>query len=98
MHFPAWVTNPRLKKQEKASNRLKYLLARLALDYSKEGSITHVASCIGMSHTTFYNYIARGAFSDSMALRIEKLFGRENCPNEWLRDPLSIPVTATVKK
>lgn len=97
MQFPPWVTNSRLKKSEKASNRLKYLLARLALDYSKEGTIRHLATTIGMSHTTFYNYIKKGEFSFKTAMRLEKLLGREVCPNEWLREPLNIPVTAAEK-
>lgn len=91
MQFPKWVSPPGATKQERASNRLKFLMGMLATQYSREGTLMAVVKAIGMSHTTCCNYIARGSFSANTALRIEALFGRKVVQNEWLRDPMSIP-------
>lgn len=90
MQFPKWVNSPGATPAQRASNRLKYIMGRLAVEYSREGTLIAVTKAIGMSHTTCCNYIARGSFSANTALRLEELFGRKVVANEWLRNPLSI--------
>lgn len=90
MQFPKWVNSPGTTPQQRASNRLKYIMGRLAVEYSREGTLIAVTQAIGMSHTTCCNYIARGSFSANTALRLEDLFGRKVVANEWLRNPLAI--------
>ena len=92
MRFPKWVNKPGTTKQERAANRLRYLVLRLSLELDPRNTLQVVADRVGMSHVTISLYITRGYFSPAMAARFEDTFGRESCPNEWLRDPMLIPV------
>ena len=91
MKFPKWVNKPGTTKQEIASNRLRYLILKLALEIDRDSTLQKVADRIGSSHSVISVYIARGKFSPVMATRFEDTFGRDMCPNEWLRNPMSIP-------
>lgn len=93
MIFPRWVHKPGTTKQEKASNRLRYLVLRLAIDLDKDATLMKVAEYVGFSHSYISLHITKGYFSASLATAFEDKFGRELCPNEWLRNPLLIPVT-----
>lgn len=93
MKFPKWVNGPRSTRQDRASNRLRYLILRLALELDRDNTLQKVAAKVGVSHSVISLYITRGQFSSSLATKFEDTFGRDLCPNEWLRNPLSIPVS-----
>lgn len=90
--FPQWVDKPKNKSQ-RANNRLRYLLGRVALEVDRSNSIKNLAEQTGYSHAVVHQYISIGKFSAECATVFEDTFGRALCPNEWLRDPLSIPTS-----
>ncbi len=96
MKFPKWVTkatppSKRANNQQIASNRLRYLILKLALELDRDNTLQALANHMKVSHSTISIYITRGQFSPAMAARFEDKFGRDLCPNEWLRNPLLIP-------
>lgn len=94
MKFPKWVAPSKTSKTQVASNRLRYLLGRLALEFSAEGTLKALCRKVGVSHSTISIYIRNGHFSPVMALKFEKAFGAERAAAMWLQDPSSIPQSA----
>ena len=94
MNFPNWVCRSaaggRASQATIASNRLKYILKKIAIEHNQRGSTEQLARAIGMHHSTFSIYIRRGHFSNSAAAAIEKMFGREIVKADWLCEPLNI--------
>lgn len=91
MIFPKWVNKPGTTKQERASNRLRYLVLKLALELDRKNTLQVICDRTGYSHSVISLYINNGKFSPAAAIKFEDTFGRDVCPNEWLRDPLLIP-------
>lgn len=98
MNFPQWVNRApgggRARRELVASNRLRYLVHRLALEHNPIGSVKQLAGSVGMHHSTFSIYIRRGHFSPAAATALEKNFGPDMCKACWLREPLTIETTA----
>ena len=89
MQFPQWVLKTRGKKNQ-ASARLRYILVALALQLNQRASLRGVSKFAGCDHSTLSYYVKQGAFSENMALQLEKKFGADVVRHEWLTDPLSI--------
>lgn len=93
MEFPGWVNRSagggRARRETVASNRLRYLIKRIAIEHNDKGSVEQIARLLGMHHSTFSIYIRRGHFSEAAALKLERTFGRDIVRAEWLRDPLN---------
>lgn len=92
MIFPDDIDNPNLSDEQRASNRLKYIISRTALEATGDGSVAKFASVVGMDPSTIFIYIKRGRFSSRAAITVEDAFGREVLPNEWLRRPLEVGI------
>jgi hypothetical protein len=92
MKFPKWVNKSGLSKEEKAVNRLKYIMGRTAIEFDRSGSVQALCAKVGVSHSTVSQYVNKGGFSESMAKGFEKAFGPEFMTKGFLQDPLSIPV------
>lgn len=96
MKFPKWVTKPtppskKATNTQIASNRLRYVVLKLALELDRDNTLQALANHVKVSHSTISLYITRGQFSPPMATAFEDKFGRDICPNEWLRNPMLIP-------
>ena len=87
MIFPAWTRRSNMNKQAKASARLRYLINRLAVEYSPAGTLKSVADAVDINYSTILIYIERGKFSEPLAEKFELVFG---IPAADLLDPLSI--------
>lgn len=94
MQFPKWVNQTGYTKEQRASNRLQYIINRLAIDYSREGTLTALCKKVGVSHSTVSYYVNLGQFSFKMADAFQKTFGKDKVLAEWLREPLAIKVTS----
>ncbi len=90
MRFPKWVNQTGSTKEQRAGNRLRYIIGRLALEYSRDGTLKALCGKLGVSHSTVSLYITLGKFSENMAVAFEKAFGRDLAPREWLLEPLKI--------
>lgn len=94
MKFPKWVAPAKAAKAVIASNRLRYLVGRLAVEFSADGSLKALCDKAGVSHSTICIYVRQGRFSPAMATKFEKTFGTEFCKAEWLVDPSTIKAAA----
>lgn len=92
MQFPAWVEGSRTPKGQRASNRLKFIMGKLALEHTGRNSMRALAEKIGYDHSTFSTYIRRGAFTDKAAAEIVDALGcQKTVKPTYLTDPLNIP-------
>ena len=87
MHFPSWIDRER-NQGRKARLRLKYMLSQAALHKWGDTSIRKLAKQVPCDHSSIFNAIARGHFTEPMAEAIERVFGRDRLPAEWLVKPL----------
>lgn len=89
MHFPPWIDTRRNSDAKRAQLRLKYMLSRAALDKYGRTSMHDVARDAGLNHSSIFNAINRGYFTVPMAEQIERVFGRDALPREFLTHPLT---------
>lgn len=89
MHIPPWIDNPRRSRAERAQLRLKFMLSQAALRKWGHTSIHVLATHAKCNHSSIFNAINRGYFTEQMAQSIEQVFGRAELPHEWLVDPLN---------
>ncbi len=89
MDYPPWIDKPRSSPLVRAQLRLKYRLSAAALRRYGRTSMHDLAREIGCNHSSIFNAINRGYFTQSMAEAIEKVLGKEHCPKEALIDPLN---------
>jgi len=92
MKFPKWVEPPRTNKATRASNRLRYLLKRIAIERNAEGSLKKMCHEIGIDHSSLACAVRRGYCSERQALLIQDLIGADHTPWRYLRYPLDIEV------
>lgn len=91
MSFPTWVQKKNRNAKMQASARLRYMLYRLAIDYTDKPTIRALCIASGAGkHSTVSLYVAQGAFSQALAERFEKFFGAEHITAAALMDPLSV--------
>lgn len=89
MHFPSWIDRGR-SPLTRAQRRLKYMLSHAALRKYGRTSMHDLARDVGCNHSSIFNAINRGYFTDQMAESIERVLGRSELPKEWLIDPLNV--------
>ncbi len=94
MKFPSRIDSQRHAGPTRATMRLKYMLQRAALDHFGRPSMHDLAREAGCNHSSIFNAIERGYFTEEMALKIEQVFGRKALPHEWLTQPLAIEAKA----
>lgn len=89
-YFPEWVQKVRGKKAQ-ASARLRYILARLAIEYTDSPSVRGLCVSTGLCGPSVVSaYINQGAFSPVLAEKFEKHFGASVINAKALIDPMSI--------
>lgn len=88
MQFPQWVDRPK-NERTRAQKRLKYMLAHAALRKFGRTSMHDLAREIQCNHSSIFNAINRGYFTEPMAESIERVFGRDELPREALIQPLN---------
>lgn len=91
MYFPPWVDVKNQKKR--AQNRLKFLLVQASHEAFGKPSIRKLAEHAKCDHSSVFNAIARGWFTDVMAAKIEKAVGPKLIQAHWLERPLDIEAT-----
>lgn len=87
MQFPRWVDRPKSEKT-RAQKRLKFMLSHAALRKFGRTSMHDLAREVGCNHSSIFNAINRGYFTEPMAESIEQVFGRTELRKEALIDPL----------
>jgi hypothetical protein len=91
--FPAWVEGPPrqpVNDEERARNRLRYLVLWASLQCTSAGSIASLADHCGIQRTQIHEALREGKFSAKMAADIERKCGRKVVRREWLIFPLEI--------
>lgn len=88
MKFPKWVLSG--SKSFQAENRIRYMLYCAAVEAGSRPSIKFLCTLIGCNHATVAKYVARGSFSEEMAVRFEKKFAIDA---DHLVNPMDIKVT-----
>lgn len=92
LRFPPWVENQGTD-EARAVARLRYLVARAAVEATGSQSVRALAKKIEMDHSSISTAIRRGYFSEDMAKAIEAAIGRSSVIKiEYLTDPLKIKV------
>lgn len=89
MHFPSWIERER-DDARRARLRLKFMLSQAALRRYGDTSIRKLAKDAGCNHSSIFNAINRGTFTEPMAQAIEDVFGRSELHAEWLVQPLEV--------
>lgn len=90
MEFPKWADAPKMKKADRASGRLRYLLMTLALTHTGKNSVRALSTIVGLNHSTLSKYIKQGFFTEKAAAQVQLRIGFSAA---FLMDPLSIPNT-----
>lgn len=91
MSFPTWVQKKNRTKGAQASARLRYMLCRLANEFSERATIRSVCELSGAAnHSTVSLYISKGSFSEACAARFEEFFGAEHITAAALVAPLEV--------
>lgn len=92
MNFPEWADGPQLSDEDRASNRLKYVILLAALHATGNPTLRSFSSHVGIHHTTLSHHIRMGSFSYNAARCISAI-----CPAtltaQGLVDPLSMKAT-----
>lgn len=89
MHFPPWIDRER-NATKRAQRRLKFMLSHAALMHYGRTSMHDLARDAGVNHSSIFNAINRGYFTEPMAEAIEKVFGAGSLPREYLIKPLEV--------
>jgi hypothetical protein len=89
MHFPSYIETTR-NKGKRAQLRLKYMLSIAMLRTHGRPSIHLLAQKAGCDHSSIFNAINRGYFTEPMAQAIESVVGRNELQKEWLVSPLEV--------
>lgn len=87
--FPQWIDKQK-KKEQRASMRLKYMLSLASLRRYGRASMHALAAEAKCDHSSIFNAISRGYFTKEMAVKIEKVVGRDELPSDWLMHPLDV--------
>ena len=67
MHFPVWIESPRHSRAKRAQLRLKFMLNLATLRRFGRTSMHDLAREIGCNHSSIFNAINRGYFTEPMA-------------------------------
>jgi lambda repressor-like predicted transcriptional regulator len=94
MNLPPWIDRPR-DRRKRAQLRLKYMLSVATLRKYGRTSIHDLARDVGCNHSSIFNAISRGYFTEPMAMSIERVLSRDEIRHEWLVAPLEMEVEAT---
>ena len=95
MVFPDWIEATRPKKA-RASLRLKFLLQQAALLKYGRTSMHDLARDAGCHHSSIFNAISRGSFTEEMAQKIVDVLGKNVIRNvDYLTSPLEIGAKAS---
>jgi hypothetical protein len=93
MTFPKWVETHK-DDNARASARLRYIVSRLAVEFSEDMSVRAISDAIGYDHSTLWCGVRRGRFSADMAFAIQGVLEKRKCTlritAEHLMSPLSI--------
>lgn len=89
MHFPSWIDRER-SPIKRAQKRLKFMLNHAALRHYGRTSMHDLARDAGVNHSSIFNAINRGYFTEPMAEAIERVFGQAELPREYLVKPLEV--------
>lgn len=89
MFFPKWVEAPK-NKDQKASNRLRFLILTLALHHGSRPTLRSFGTDLGINHTLLWKYIDAGSFSRPLAALIIKTTGTKLITADDLVYPLEI--------
>lgn len=95
MTFPPWIE--RKPANLRARLRLKHMLQVAALNHYGRTSMHDLARDAGCNHSSIFNAINRGYFTESMAKSIEKVFGRDRLRHECLTNPLELQLECDTK-
>lgn len=66
---------------------VRYLLRRLAVEITKEGTLNALAEKINVDPTTIWRWSTRGAVPRRKAVWLQTTFGETLCPAEHLSPP-----------
>lgn len=88
MVFPAWIERER-SPRERARLKLKHVLSLAGMHKFGSTSMHALARGIGCDHSSIFNALARGSFSEVMATKIESFFNDPALTAAWLQAPLS---------
>jgi lambda repressor-like predicted transcriptional regulator len=78
------------KKSERASARLRYMLAVLAAKHTGRQSMRALSEMVGLDHSTLSTYIRKGSFSERSANRIAEAIGTDEITADMLMNPLEV--------
>lgn len=87
MDFPDWV---RTGDEREPVNRVFYIVHHLSNRLKKGACVSDLCEAVGVSRRALYWSMNRGRFSASVAVAIEKKFGRDVVTHEALMSPMSI--------
>lgn len=97
MQFPAWMDDAQLTPEQRRVKRLNYMVLRLALELSGNGTVRAFARLVDIDHSTLGYALRRGRCSEELAQRIEEKLGKDLAPAIWFVDPLVVaPVPAPI--
>ena len=88
---PYWPKPPRLVGNDDPSELIRWHL-RLAVICMEDAQTTTLANRLGVTPNTIYMAVHRGYCTSDLAIRIEKLFGREFFPRELFVPEPELPV------
>lgn len=87
--FPQWVDAP-TKKAQRATNRLLYIVRKIAIERTGSHSMRGFAEIVGLSHSTISKYCKAGAFTEKAACVLEVKLGKDTVTAAMLTNPLDI--------
>jgi hypothetical protein len=88
--FPPWVDSGRTAESDKASARLRYILAVAAVDATGKQSVRALARHANVDHSTVSISIRRGYFTEETAALLEACVKHPFMTVENLTKPLEI--------
>lgn len=86
-----WPKPPRLVQFTDSTELVRWHL-RLAIICMEDGSATTLADKLGVTPNTIHLAVHRGSCTHDLAIRLEKLFGREYFPRELFVPEPQLPV------
>lgn len=87
--FPQWVDAP-ARKAERATNRLLYIVRKIAIERTGSQSMRGLGEIVGMNHSTISKYCKAGAFTEKAACVFEVKLGKDTVSAAMLTHPLDI--------
>lgn len=85
-----WPLPPKLAETAESPDRVKFYM-RLAVACTDDGKVPTLATLLGVTPNVVHLARFRGRCSHDLAIRIEKLFGRELFPRELFNSEPVLP-------